>query len=116
MSELMTSWECPECGERISIALDAKTDGANGRTSVRFRIRVPEAALADAFAHAWTHRDTDHDAAVRAAERDRVLAEVRAALDDAMLRGGANRWVASTVRHIGAALASASDTPEETRP
>lgn len=53
---LATGWNCPECGERVPIVLDALT-GVDG-SRIKVRVRVPDAALAEAFAHAWSHLDT----------------------------------------------------------
>lgn len=57
---LKTSWACPECGERVPVNLEALT-GTDGGARVKIRVIVPGAALADAFAHAWTHSVTGSD-------------------------------------------------------
>lgn len=54
---LTTTWTCPACGEQVPIHLDALT-GIDG-SRIKTRVRVPQTALADAFAHAWIHREDE---------------------------------------------------------
>lgn len=56
---MTSNWICPECGEAIPIHLDALS-GIDG-SRIKVRVRVPETALADAFAHAWAHREGTFD-------------------------------------------------------
>ena len=52
---LTANWTCPECGTQVPIHLAALA-GADGNR-IRLRVRFPDAALADAFAHAWSHQE-----------------------------------------------------------
>jgi hypothetical protein len=56
---ISTTWTCPECGERIPVHLDALvgTDGTARSSRIKIRVKLPDAALADAFTHAWSHRE-----------------------------------------------------------
>lgn len=53
--KLTTVWTCPRCDERVPIHLDALT--GIDRSRIKVRVRVPDTALVDAIAHAWTHED-----------------------------------------------------------
>jgi hypothetical protein len=44
-------WTCSECGEKVPI------DVAFAAAGSTVTVSLPETALADAFAHAWTHRE-----------------------------------------------------------
>ena len=49
------AWTCPECGEKVPVAVTVKGVVDDGHAAIQ--VSVPETALADAFAHAWTHME-----------------------------------------------------------
>lgn len=58
---MSSAWECPACGVRIALAeVDTKLRGRPRITrrwwqrTARLRVTVPDAWLADVYAHTWT--------------------------------------------------------------
>lgn len=55
--KLEPTWTCPECGAKVPIAVVVKS-GVVEEGLAAVRVTVPRTALADAFAHAWTHMES----------------------------------------------------------
>ncbi len=52
MKVQLQTWFCPDCGEPVDIPIET-TAGPNV-----VKVRVPDTALPDVYAHHWTHRET----------------------------------------------------------
>lgn len=54
--KISSSWTCPACGARVPVELEARSP-STARPALALTLIVPDTALADVFAHAWTHHE-----------------------------------------------------------